>query len=78
MANVLKRLFGFLFDSDQQWWLEVKTTEPACTYYFGPFETESEAELQKTGYLDDTTRGSQGVVGSGDRIEFSAPATYSL
>ncbi|MGF1458870.1 MAG: DUF1816 domain-containing protein [Leptolyngbyaceae cyanobacterium] len=57
MANILKRLFGFLFDSksdaNEKWWLEVKTAAPACTYYFGPFDSESEAEQRKQGYLDD-------------------------
>jgi len=72
MANVLKRIFGFLFDSDQQWWLEVKTAEPACTYYFGPFDTETEAELQKTGYLDDLQQEGAKVL-SAAAIALSSP-----
>ncbi|MEM6835682.1 MAG: DUF1816 domain-containing protein [Cyanobacteria bacterium P01_C01_bin.120] len=53
MANVLKQIFSFFFDSDRQWWLEIKTTAPACTYYFGPFDTEPDAQAQQQGYLDD-------------------------
>ncbi|NJK68475.1 MAG: DUF1816 domain-containing protein [Microcoleus sp. CSU_2_2] len=35
------------------WWVEVKTSAPRCTYYFGPFMTASEAEAEKAGYLED-------------------------
>lgn len=34
-------------------WIEIITAHPRCTYYFGPFTTEDEAELSKTGFLDD-------------------------
>ncbi|MDB9526248.1 DUF1816 domain-containing protein [Oscillatoria sp. CS-180] len=53
MKNILSQLFGSLFGSDKSWWLEIKTAGPACTYYFGPFDTEPEAELAKPGYVDD-------------------------
>ena len=53
MKNIFSQLFGSLFGSDKAWWIEVKTAEPACTYYFGPFEMEQEAELAKKGYLED-------------------------
>ncbi len=53
MANLFKKFFGLFSGSDQQWWLEIKTAEPACTYYFGPFEIEQEAQLQQKGYIDD-------------------------
>ncbi|MGD1941590.1 MAG: DUF1816 domain-containing protein [Leptolyngbyaceae cyanobacterium] len=53
MKNIFSQLFGSLFKSDEKWWLEVKTTGPNCTYYFGPFEIEQEANLAKKGYIDD-------------------------
>lgn len=53
MKNVLQQLFGFLFKSDEKWWLEIKTEAPTCTYYFGPFETESEAKAEQAGYVED-------------------------
>ncbi|RZM74842.1 DUF1816 domain-containing protein [Leptolyngbya iicbica] len=53
MANLFKKLVGLLTGAGQQWWLEIKTAEPACTYYFGPFEIEQEAQLQQQGYIDD-------------------------
>lgn len=72
MANVLKKLFGFLFNSDQMWWLEIKTSGPACTYYFGPFDTESEAELRKQGYLEDLQQEGAKVL-SAAAIALSSP-----
>lgn len=53
MANLFKKLLGLFSSSGEKWWLEVKTSEPACTYYFGPFDIEQEAQLQQQGYIDD-------------------------
>lgn len=53
MKNIFSQIFGSLFGSGKSWWVDVKTAEPACTYYFGPFDTEQEAELAKQGYVDD-------------------------
>ena len=35
------------------WWVEVKTINPFCVYYFGPFETMKEAQLNQDGYIED-------------------------
>ena len=37
----------------KSWWLEIQTTNPQCTYYFGPFETFLEASSLQAGYLED-------------------------
>ncbi len=37
----------------QAWWVEVSTTHPKFTYYFGPFATEPEAKSARAGYLED-------------------------
>lgn len=36
-----------------QWWLEVATESPVCTYYFGPFDSSLEAESSQSDYLRD-------------------------
>ncbi len=44
------------------WWVEVKTSAPRCTYYFGPFMTAKEAEAAKAGYIEDIeNEGAQGI-----------------
>jgi hypothetical protein len=35
------------------WWVEIKTTMPACTYYFGPFNSIQEAHSSQYGYIED-------------------------
>ncbi|MGF1514563.1 MAG: DUF1816 domain-containing protein [Elainellaceae cyanobacterium] len=35
------------------WWVEIKTDTPACTYYFGPFTAQEDAEAAKGGYVQD-------------------------
>ncbi|MEH2334857.1 DUF1816 domain-containing protein [Nostoc sp.] len=45
-----------LFSSNQSelfWWVEINTTVPHCTYYFGPFDSKKEAQLSRTGYVED-------------------------
>ncbi|MEB3289396.1 MAG: DUF1816 domain-containing protein [Leptolyngbya sp.] len=48
-GRFLEDLFGFR----KAWWLEIKTNQPTCTYYFGPFDSEEEAEALKGGYIED-------------------------
>ena len=49
MNNVLGRFLGNLFGRGKAWWIEIKTNQPACTYYFGPFDSELEAMAAKGG-----------------------------
>jgi hypothetical protein len=35
------------------WWIEINTSVPLCTYYFGPFDSQAEARDSRTGYVDD-------------------------
>jgi Domain of unknown function (DUF1816) len=45
------------------WWVEVFTTQPQCTYYFGPFADSSSAMAETTGYVEDLEQESaQGIV----------------
>lgn len=44
------------------WWVEIITTKPCCTYYFGPFKNAKEAVLVQDGYIEDlVTEGAQGI-----------------
>ncbi|WP_017298434.1 DUF1816 domain-containing protein [Nodosilinea nodulosa] len=53
MNNLLGRLLGSILGQNKAWWVEIKTSQPACTYYFGPFDSESEAHAAKGGYIED-------------------------
>ena len=37
----------------QAWWVEVLTTQPKCTYYFGPFAGAGAATVAMSGYVED-------------------------
>ncbi|MEB3294709.1 MAG: DUF1816 domain-containing protein [Synechococcales bacterium] len=45
------------------WWVEIKTENPRCTYYFGPFLDEVSAQAHKPGYVEDLEKeGAQNLV----------------
>ncbi len=35
------------------WWIEIYTDYPRCLYYFGPFDSEAEAQGEQPGFIDD-------------------------
>ncbi|MEA5509132.1 DUF1816 domain-containing protein [Crocosphaera sp. UHCC 0190] len=35
------------------WWVEIITTQPRCLYYFGPFDSPEEAQINQGGYVED-------------------------
>jgi Domain of unknown function (DUF1816) len=37
----------------QAWWIEISTSKPSCTYYFGPFANAKKAEVESLGYIED-------------------------
>ncbi|MEM9509780.1 MAG: DUF1816 domain-containing protein [Cyanobacteria bacterium P01_E01_bin.35] len=43
--NIIKRKFS--------WWVKIVTGQPQCTYYFGPFDSQSEAIESQSGYKED-------------------------
>lgn len=44
------------------WWVKIVTETPQCTYYFGPFLSQGEAETAKAGYVEDLEQeGAQGL-----------------
>lgn len=38
------------------WWVKVRTDQPNCTYYFGPFASKKSAEASQSGYVEDLER----------------------
>ncbi|MEB3338278.1 MAG: DUF1816 domain-containing protein [Leptolyngbyaceae bacterium] len=49
-------------DLTTDWWIEIVTTEPSCTYYFGPFQNLTEAETDYLNYVADLEgEGAQGL-----------------
>ena len=58
------------------WWVEVITENPRCTYYFGPFMNEKDAQASRTGYVEDLEHeGAQGIIVSVKRCK---PASLTI
>lgn len=61
-ATIEEAFTSYLEKFGIAWWIEVVTAEPTCTYYFGPFMSAKEAELHKSGYLEDLeAEGARGI-----------------
>ncbi|CAA9588422.1 Hypothetical protein, Slr0957 homolog [uncultured Synechococcales cyanobacterium] len=62
--------------SELAWWIEVITSQPRCTYYFGPFERAKEAEMAQAGYIEDLEQeGAQGIT---VKIKWGQPEELTL
>jgi len=49
---LLKNL-PFINNSNTPYWVKIKTAQPKCIYYFGPFDNVTEAKLNQNGYIED-------------------------
>jgi len=58
------------------WWLEVVTKKPNCIYYFGPFDSSKEAELEKSGYIEDLKKEKAEVIEA--RIKLHNPIQLTI
>ncbi len=45
--------FPFLNQSNAPYWIKIRTAQPKCIYYFGPFDNSQEAKLNQNGYMED-------------------------
>ena len=51
-SSQMKTLLG---SSNRDWWIKIRTLTPAVTYFFGPFDSISEAQGHEAGFLEDLT-----------------------
>ncbi|NHC34370.1 DUF1816 domain-containing protein [Scytonema millei] len=63
LIDQIKQVFaGFRVAQETDWWVEIITTKPHCTYYFGPFSSHDEAKAAYPGYVEDLDgEGAQGI-----------------
>lgn len=63
LLDRIKQIFvGRGVEHETDWWVEIITTKPRCTYYFGPFQTHDEAKAAYPGYVEDLDgEGAQGI-----------------
>jgi len=54
--SLVTKFFNLLGVKEQNklpYWLKITTKVPKCTYYFGPFNSSSEARSSQPGYIED-------------------------
>lgn len=55
-------VYYFRSPQSQEWWVKIITRNPKCTYFFGPFESSTEAVSHQNGYVEDLEEeGAQGI-----------------
>lgn len=75
--KILKEIaVGFFRSTGQDWWVEITTAQPRCTYYFGPFERSLEAKAAHSGYVEDLK--GEGASGIEVNIKRCKPATLTI
>jgi Domain of unknown function (DUF1816) len=60
----------------QAWWVEVLTTQPRCTYYFGPFADANQATVATVGYIEDLE--SESAQGIRSQVKRCKPAQLTV
>ncbi len=63
IGNTFKEFVTNSFDNlGLAWWVEIATKNPKCTYYFGPFLKDTEAQAAVEGYVEDLElEGAKGI-----------------
>lgn len=52
--NLIKAFIAKILTPQRlDYWVEITTEKPCCTYYFGPFEQSAEAQAAIDGYVED-------------------------
>ncbi|MBR8837370.1 MAG: DUF1816 domain-containing protein [Stigonema ocellatum SAG 48.90 = DSM 106950] len=58
------------------WWVEIETKDPHCSYYFGPFSSDLEAEEAQSGWIEDLAQeGAQGIT---NQIKWCQPSNLTI
>jgi hypothetical protein len=58
------------------WWVEIATYQPRCIYFFGPFDTENEAQAAQSAYIEDLH--SEGASGISVKIKYCQPISLTI
>ncbi|MEM7595473.1 MAG: DUF1816 domain-containing protein [Cyanobacteria bacterium P01_A01_bin.83] len=53
LVTKILNIFGIKEQKSLPYWLKVTTKVPQCVYYFGPFDSLSEAKALQAGFIED-------------------------
>lgn len=80
-TSLLKHLsffssFPFFSKPSRSYWIKLRTAQPECIYYFGPFHNSQEAKNNQHGYVEDLIE--EQAVGISVEIEKCKPKTLTI
>jgi hypothetical protein len=58
------------------WWLEISTQNPPCTLFFGPYDSDTEAESLQPGYVEDLSQ--EGAEGIASQVKWCQPQQLTV
>jgi len=77
ITNNLKEIFTSFVDVlGVAVWVEIVTDTPSCTYYFGPFANVTDAEINKSGYVEDLE--AEGATGINVKVKRCKPDQLTI
>ena len=62
--------------SDRPYWVVIGTKHPYCIYYFGPFDSSTEARQMQHGYIEDLLQ--EKATGIDVKIKRCLPTTLTI
>lgn len=62
--------------SDRPYWVVIGTKQPYCIYYFGPFDSSTEAKQMQHGYVEDLVQ--EKASGIDVKIKQCLPTTLTI
>ena len=62
--------------SGRPYWVEISTKKPYCIYYFGPFDSSTEAKQMQHGYVEDLVQ--EKASGIDVKIKQCLPTTLTI
>ena len=74
LQAIAKLIVGYSLE--KPYWIEITTTEPKCTYYFGPFDNLVEAQKMQYGYIEDLV--SEKAIGISVTIKRCSPPQLTI
>ena len=74
LQGIIKLIIGPSLE--QPYWIKISTREPKCVYYFGPFDSITEAQKMQHGYIEDLV--AEKAIGIGVRIERCSPTQLTI
>jgi hypothetical protein len=62
--------------TEMGWWIEIFSAQPPCLYFFGPFNSDREAQASQAGFVQDLIH--EGAQGLAVRLQWCQPSELTV